>query len=77
MRENPAGVRFADVVKVAEHYFGPPRTTGGSHVVFKMPWPGDPRVNLQRARDGNAKRYQVCQLIDAIDRLGVRGEDDG
>lgn len=47
-------------------YFGEPRIAG-SHHVFKMPWPGDPRINLQR--DGSfAKPYQVHQVKKAIDR---------
>ncbi len=37
-------------------------------MTWKMPWPGDPRVNLQRGKDGNAKGYQVRQLLDAVDR---------
>jgi hypothetical protein len=69
MRCNPKGARFADACKVATHYFGEPRQKGSSHSVWKMPWPGDPRVNLQRSKDGNAKSYQVRQLLDAIDRL--------
>jgi hypothetical protein len=58
MRRTPTNVRFADAVKVCEHYFGPPRQGGGSHMVFKTPWRGDPRVNLQKAK-GKAKAYQV------------------
>ncbi len=33
MRANPKNVRYADLHKVCEHYFGSPRTTGGSHAV--------------------------------------------
>ena len=65
MRENPKGVRFADARKVATHFFGEPRASGSSHFVWKMPWPGDPRVNLQNA-GGKAKPYQVRQLLAAI-----------
>ena len=67
MRESPAGVRFADAVRVASHFFGPPRVRG-SHHFFVMPWQGDPLVNLQRTGK-NAKPYQVRQLLAAIDRL--------
>src|SRR5262245_13679388 len=69
MRANPVDVRFEDAVRVATHYFGKPRRRSGSHVVWKMPWPLDPRVNLQPGDDGRAKAYQVRQLLDAIDRL--------
>ena len=54
MRSDPKGVRFADACKVATHFFGEPRQRGTSHCVWKMPWPGDPRVNLQRSKDGTA-----------------------
>ena len=69
MRANPIAVRFEDAVRVASHYFGKPRRRGGSHVVWKMPWPLDPRVNLQRDSNGKAKAYQVRQLLEAINRL--------
>jgi hypothetical protein len=69
MRANPTNVLFSDACKVATFYFGEPRQSGSSHRVWKMPWPGDPRVNLQRGEGGKAKAYQVRQLIKAIDRL--------
>lgn len=73
MRRAPTNVRFADLRKVCEHYFGPPRQSGSSHVVFRTPWRGDPRVNIQSDR-GKAKTYQVRQVLTAIDRLE---ESDG
>jgi hypothetical protein len=73
MRENPANIRFADECKVAEYFFGKPRQSGSSHCVWKMPWPGDPRVNMQNDH-GKAKRYQVEQLLTAIDRLQAQRE---
>jgi len=69
MRANPAGVRFVDACRVATHYFGRPRLARGSHQVWRMPWPGDPRVNLQRGAGGKAKPYQIRQLVRAIERL--------
>jgi hypothetical protein len=65
MKSNPGGVRFADAVKVATHYFGAPRQQGTSHAVWKMPWPADPRVNLQKGSGGKAKAYQIKQLLAA------------
>jgi hypothetical protein len=67
MRAHPAGVRFADACKVATHYFGQPRQNGTSHKVWKMPWPGDPRINMQAGDGGKAKPYQVRQAVAAID----------
>ena len=68
MRTSPAGVNFADLTKVCEHYFGRPRQRGTSHQVFRLPWQGDPRVNIQNDH-GKAKPYQVRQVLAAIDKL--------
>jgi len=68
MRCNPRDVRFKDLQKVCEFYFGLPRVGGGSHQVYKTPWPGDPRVNIQND-GGRAKPYQVRQVLQAIERL--------
>jgi hypothetical protein len=67
MKENPAGVRFADACKVADHFFGAPTQNASSHRVWKMPWPGNPRVNMQDDK-GRAKAYQVRQLLEAVAR---------
>lgn len=61
---NPSNVRFAELLAVCEHYFGGYRRRG-SHYVFSMPWPGDPRVNIQAA-GAKAKSYQVAQVLAAI-----------
>lgn len=68
MRSNPAGVRFADLAKVCDYFFGDPRQSGTSHRVYRMPWAGDPRVNIQ-ADKGKAKPYQVRQVLAAIEKL--------
>lgn len=68
MRENPKGVGFSDLAKVCQHYFGDPRNSGGSHYVYKTPWQGDPRVNIQNDR-GQAKPYQVRQVLAAVDKI--------
>ena len=68
MRENPAGVRFRDLLQVCRLFFGEPRQRTGSHVVFRTPWAGDPRVNIQPSGQ-MARAYQVRQVLNAIDRL--------
>lgn len=70
MKLNPKGVRFSDLKKVCEHYFGTPRQSGSSHCVYKTPWPGDPRVNIQNQK-GKAKPYQVKQVLLAIKKIEV------
>ena len=42
MAEQPNGVRFDELQKVCEQFFGLARQSGSSHAVFKMPWAGDP-----------------------------------
>ena len=68
MRENPANVSFSDLQKVCEEMFGKPRQSSGSHVVFKTPWQGNPRINIQND-NGKAKPYQVKQVLLALDKL--------
>ncbi|MEV6514772.1 hypothetical protein AB0M37_03190 [Micromonospora chalcea] len=40
---------------------------GRHFAVFRMPWAGDPRVNIQDDK-GKAKAYQVRQVLKAIDK---------
>jgi len=68
MQQKPKGIRFTDVCRVCDHYFGPPRQKGTSHRVYKTPWQGDPRVNIQSAK-GKAKAYQGKQVLKAIERI--------
>ena len=74
MRHEPANIRFSDLRKVCEEFFGKPRQIGTSHVIFKTPWVGDPRINIQDNK-GKAKVYQVRQVLLAIEKLeGMRHE---
>ncbi len=68
MRQNPKSIRFQELCKVCDAYFGSPRQSNGSHRIYKTPWQGDPRVNIQNDK-GMAKAYQVKQVINAIERL--------
>ena len=64
---NPRNVRFEDLVALCRDHFGEPRVRG-SHHIFKTPWVGDPRINIQS--DGKmAKAYQVRQVQRAIEKL--------
>ena len=75
MRRNPKGIRFRDLCKVCGHYFGAPRHKASSHRVYRTPWQGDPRVNIQNAK-GNAKAYQVKQVLGAIRRLDHENDEE-
>ena len=68
MRRNPKNIRFNEICRVCDHFFGKPRKSGTSHRVYKTPWPGDPRVNVQNSQ-GKAKPYQVRQVLLAVDKI--------
>jgi hypothetical protein len=70
MNRNPKDVRFSDLCKVCDQYFGEPRQSGSSHRIYKTPWRGDPRINIQNHR-GKAKAYQVKQVLLALEKLEV------
>jgi len=74
IHRNPKGVSFNDLCRVCDHFFGEARQTSGSHRIYKTPWQGDPRVNIQNDK-GMAKAYQVRQVLKAIERLAAAGGD--
>ena len=69
-RNNPKDVKFSELCKICDHYFGKARQSGSSHRIYKTPWKGDPRVNIQNSKE-KAKAYQVKQVLKAIDRLEI------
>lgn len=68
LKKSPSNVRYNDLCKICDDHFGEPRQQSSSHRVYKMPWRGDPRVNIQNDK-GKAKSYQVRQVIKALERL--------
>ena len=68
MKQNPKGVRYNDLCKVCDHYFGNARQASSSHRIYKTPWQGDPRINIQNYK-GKAKAYQVKQVLMAMEKL--------
>jgi hypothetical protein len=73
MKRNPQNVRFSDLARLCVHYFGETRNKSTSHHVYKTPWYGDPRVNIQKGKDGKAKAYQVKQVLAAIEKIKEEG----
>lgn len=67
LRNNPRGIRFSELTRICDRHFGRSRQRG-SHLIYPMPWPGDPRVHIQNRR-GMAKAYEVRQVIRAIEKL--------
>ena len=68
IKHNPNNVRFNELCKLCEHYFGSHRQSGSSHRIYKTPWIGDPRINIQNCK-GRVKTYQVKQVLSAIEKL--------
>lgn len=71
LEDNENHFRFSRLLAICKDFFGKPRIVG-SHHIFKTPWAGDPRINLQRDR-ANAKPYQVRQVLRCLRRLKDRG----
>ena len=69
-KRDPQNTRFVDLRKICEYYFGTGRQKG-SHIIFKTPWIGDPRINIQDD-NGKAKTYQVRQVLKAVLKLEVQ-----
>ena len=67
MRVNRNDVRFSECLKVCIYYFSKYRING-SHYIFKTPWEGEPRINIQD-RKGYVAPYQVKQVLEAVDMM--------
>ena len=70
LQRNPKDVRFSELCKICDHFFGEPRQKKSSHRIYKTPWQGDPRINIQNYK-GKAKVYQVKQVLLAIEKLEI------
>jgi hypothetical protein len=67
--ENDKNIRFVRLINITTNFFGEPRNRGSSHYPFKVPWEGNPRINLQKGKDGKAKPYQVKQVRLALIKI--------
>jgi len=66
--------RYYGLLDICDRYFGEPRKQNTSHRVYKTPWQGDPRVNVQNKK-GLAKPCQVRQVMKALEKLAEEGDD--
>lgn len=76
LERSPSDIRFNRLCKICDYYFGEARQKGSSHRIYKTPWRGDPRVNIQE-ENGKAKAYQVRQVIKALKRLEMENGNQG
>jgi hypothetical protein len=78
-RHNPAGLVFAEALALAQQLGWHEVRIRGSHHIFHHPLA--PKIkdrypqplNLQEGKDGNAKAYQVRQMLDMATAMGVIG----
>ena len=68
MKRNPKAVRYRDLCKVYDFYFGNTRQASSSHRIYRTPWQGDPRINIQNHKT-KAKAYQVKQVLLAVEKM--------
>lgn len=74
LNQSSKNIRFEELCKICNKYFGKPRQQSGSHLTFKTPWQGDPRIVIQEGNAGKAKVYQVKQVIEALKKLEAQNE---
>src|SRR5437899_3178189 len=67
LEEREKNTKFSRLLSICEELFGAGRING-SHHIFKTPWQGDPRINLQRAGK-MAKPYQVRQVVRCLRKM--------
>lgn len=68
LETNEKHIRFSRLLTICENTFGAGRISG-SHHIFKTPWQGDPRINLQKLKGNLAKPYQVRQVLGCLRKL--------
>ena len=74
LQGSTANVRFSDLTRLVEALGYELRRVRGDHHLFKHPQI-EKKLNLQPARSGDAKPYQVDQVANAIRLYDLRLED--
>jgi predicted RNA binding protein YcfA (HicA-like mRNA interferase family) len=67
-------VRFSDFTQLVAALGFEPDRTSGSHRLYLHPQLVE-RLNLQPLRNGDAKPYQIRQLVRLIEEYSLRLED--
>lgn len=76
-RQNPAGLSFDEALVLARQLGFQHVRTQGSHFIFHHPLAPQIRgrfpqpLNLQCGKDGKAKSYQIRQLLQMAEAMGV------
>lgn len=70
---SPNNLSFAEFVSLIEGFGFRPKRQRGSHHIFSCPEVA--QIMDVQPEDGKAKRYQVEQLLDLVDRYGLTLEE--
>ena len=71
IRNNPKGVRFDDLVALVLSVGFVAVRQVGSHAIYQHSDCPAELINLQSTKDGNAKVYQVEQVLAVIDKWNL------
>ena len=69
-------IRFEDACRLAKSLGFRLDRTRGSHHIFEHDRLANLRLNLQPDKNGQAKIYQIRQLLDAMETNGLRLDDE-
>ena len=75
-RNNPRGVRFADLLSLVEALGFKFLRQDGSHRQYRHPTAATAYLNLQPDKNGMAKPKQVRQLLAMVARHGLDPKED-
>ena len=64
-------IKFDDLVHLAETLGFVLRSGEGSHQNYRHPSHAEAILNLQEGKGGDAKPYQIRELLDQIDEFGL------
>ena len=67
--ESDRNISFAELSRFLEMLGFTGKNTGGSHIVYRKE--GIPPLNIQPAKDGKAKGYQLDQVREIVTRYNL------
>lgn len=75
-RNSPKSLKYKDLCKLAEYFGYEFRNQEGSHETYKHPKTKS-MMNFQPTKNGEAKPFQVKQLLAEIERFNLIGGKNG
>lgn len=75
-RRNPQGLRFDELKRLCECAGMRLARVNGSHFIYRLENPAPVTVSIQENKTGKAKPYQVRQVLQHIEVLGLDMEGE-